>query len=87
MAFGRHIAELGAAHAEAKAQLTGRIVDAITNIRNVIFFAGHEQEDRIVGAAVGETFDAQRAQYRAFVQMRVVLQVLNVIIYPLMFIR
>jgi ABC-type multidrug transport system fused ATPase/permease subunit len=83
-AFGRHIAELGAAHAEAKAQLTGRIVDAITNIRNVIFFAGHEQEDRIVGAAVGETFDAQRAQYRAFVQMRVVLQVLNVIIYALM---
>jgi ABC-type multidrug transport system fused ATPase/permease subunit len=49
VAFGRHIAHLGAAHSEAKAQLTGRIVDAITNIKNVIFFAGHEQEDGIVG--------------------------------------
>ena len=81
--FGRHIADFGAAHSEAKAQLTGRIVDAITNIKNVIFFAGHEQEDAIVGEAVGETYDAQRAQYRAFVQMRVVLQALNVVIYAL----
>ena len=47
--FGRRIAAFGAVHSEAKAQLTGRIVDAITNIRNVIFFAAHEKEDRIVG--------------------------------------
>jgi ABC-type multidrug transport system fused ATPase/permease subunit len=81
LVMGRRIAALGAAHSEAKAQLTGRIVDSITNIKNVIFFAGHENEDRIVGRSVHETFSAQRAQYRAFVQMRVLLQVLNVVIY------
>jgi ATP-binding cassette subfamily B protein len=82
--MGRRIAALGAVHSEAKAQLTGRIVDSITNIKNVIFFAGHENEDRIVGRSVHETFAAQRAQYRAFVQMRVILQVLNIAIYAIL---
>jgi ABC-type multidrug transport system fused ATPase/permease subunit len=82
--MGRRIAARGAAHSEAKAQLTGRIVDSITNIKNVIFFAGHENEDRIVGRSVHETFSAQRAQYRAFVHMRVILQPLNVIIYAVL---
>ncbi len=82
--MGRKVAAFGAAHSEAKAQLTGRIVDSITNIKNVIFFAAHEREDRIVGRSVSATFEAQRAQYRAFVQMRVVLQVLNVVIYAVL---
>jgi ATP-binding cassette, subfamily B, bacterial len=82
--MGRKIAALGAAHSEAKAQLTGRIVDSITNIKNVIFFAAHEKEDRIVGHSVADTFDAQRAQYRSFVQMRVLLQALNVVIYAVL---
>ena len=85
VAQGRKIAALGAAHSEAKAQLTGRIVDSISNIKNVIFFAAHESEDRIVGRSVGRTFDAQRAQYRAFVQMRLGLQGLNVAIYAVLF--
>jgi ABC-type multidrug transport system fused ATPase/permease subunit len=83
-AMGKRIAALGAAHSEAKAQLTGRIVDSITNIKNVIFFAAHEKEDRFVGRSVADTFEAQRAQYRAFVQMRVVLQVLNIAIYAVL---
>jgi len=82
--MGKRIAAFGAAHSEAKAQLTGRIVDSITNIKNVIFFTAHEKEDRIVGHSVGETFRAQRAQYRAFVQMRMVLQALNLLIYALL---
>jgi ATP-binding cassette, subfamily B, bacterial len=82
--FGRRIAALGAVHSEAKAQLTGRIVDSITNIKNVIFFAGHEKEDRIVGRSVHATFAAQRAQYRAFVHMRLILQGLNVVIYAIL---
>jgi ATP-binding cassette subfamily B protein len=85
MSRGRRIAALGAAHSEAKAQLTGRIVDSISNIKNVIFFAAHESEDRIVGRSVGRTYDAQRAQYRAFVQMRLGLQALNVVIYAILF--
>ena len=82
--FGRRIAALGAVHSDAKAQLTGRIVDAITNIKNVIFFAAHEKEDRIVGDSIGAAFGAQRAQYRAFVRMRVLLQALNLGIYALL---
>jgi len=82
--MGRQIATLGAAHSDAKAQLTGRIVDSFTNIRNVIFFAAHEREDRIVHASVAETFQAQRAQYRAFVRMRMLLQGLNLLIYAVL---
>jgi ABC-type multidrug transport system fused ATPase/permease subunit len=82
--MGRRIASLGAAHSDAKAQLTGRIVDSMTNIKNVIFFAAHEREDRIVAGSVAETFHAQRAQYRAFVRMRIILQVLNVAIYAVL---
>ncbi|MGD0676320.1 MAG: ABC transporter ATP-binding protein [Polyangiaceae bacterium] len=82
--MGRKIAALGAAHSEAKAQLTGRIVDSITNIKNVIFFAAHEKEDRIVGHSVADTFEAQRAQYRSFVHMRLILQALNVVIYAVL---
>jgi ABC-type multidrug transport system fused ATPase/permease subunit len=82
--MGRRIAALGAAHSEAKAQLTGRIVDSITNIKNVIFFAAHEKEDRIVAHSVAGTFEAQRAQYRAFVQMRLILQGLNVAVYAVL---
>lgn len=82
--MGRRIAALGAAHSEAKAQLTGRIVDSITNIKNVIFFAAHEKEDRIVAGSVAGTFYAQRAQYRAFVQMRMLLQGLNLAIYAVL---
>jgi ATP-binding cassette subfamily B protein len=82
--MGRKIATLGAAHSEAKAQLTGRIVDSITNIKNVIFFAAHEKEDRIVAHSVADTFEAQRAQYRAFVQMRLILQGLNVAVYAVL---
>ncbi|WP_437667105.1 ABC transporter ATP-binding protein [Sorangium sp. So ce1182] len=83
-ALGRHIATFGAAHSEAKAHLTGRIVDSITNIRNVIFFAAHEREDHIVGASIDHTFRAQRAQYLAFVRMRIVLQALNLTIYAVL---
>ncbi|MBV9948373.1 MAG: ABC transporter ATP-binding protein, partial [Myxococcales bacterium] len=79
--LGRKIAAFGAVHSEAKAQLTGRIVDSITNIKNVIVFAAHESEDRIVGRSVAGTLRAQQAQYRAFVQMRIVMQALNAGIY------
>jgi ABC-type multidrug transport system fused ATPase/permease subunit len=81
LTLGRRIAAFGAVHSEAKAQLTGRIVDSITNIKNVIAFAAHESEDRIVGRSVAGTLRAQQAQYRAFVQMRIVMQALNAGIY------
>ena len=45
-AMGCRIAAFGAVHSEAKAQLTGRIVDSITNIKNVISL-GSARERRL----------------------------------------
>jgi len=83
--MGRYIARFGAAHSEAKAQLTGRIVDSITNIKNVIFFAAHDREEHLIGHSVASTYQAQRRSYLAYVRMRVCMQFLHVVIYALVF--
>lgn len=69
--FAKRIARAGLKHSEAKAHLTGAIVDSITNIRNVILFAGHKTENSQVTKYVDETRKAQRHQYLEFVKMRV----------------
>ncbi len=80
--LGRRISRFGAIHSDVKAQLTGRIVDSITNIRNIIYFAAEDTEDRIVTSAVRNTFEAQRRQYREFVRMRVMMQqTMQVVVY------
>jgi ABC-type multidrug transport system fused ATPase/permease subunit len=72
--MGRRIARYGAKHSDARAQMTGRIVDSITNIRNVVYFAAEATEDRIVTQSVRDTFKAQRRQYREYIRMRIVMQ-------------
>lgn len=84
-AMGKGISKYGAMHSDAKASLTGRIVDSITNIKNVIFFSAHEREQDLVGYSVANTLYAQRKSYLAYVRMRVVLQILHVVIYALLF--
>lgn len=83
--FGKWISRYGAIHSDAKAQLTGRIVDGITNIKNIIFFAAHEREERFVGTSVASTYMAQRQSYVAYVKMRVAMQFLHLVIYSLIF--
>jgi ABC-type multidrug transport system fused ATPase/permease subunit len=83
--MGKYIAKFGAAHSDAKAQLTGRIVDSITNIKNVIFFAAHDREEDLIGRSVGTTFIAQRQSYLAYVKMRVCMQFLHIAIYGFIF--
>lgn len=83
--MGLGIAKFGAMHSDAKATLTGRIVDSITNIKNVIFFSAHEREQQLVGTSVASTLYAQRKSYISYIRMRVVLQVMHVLIYALLF--
>ena len=62
--------------------MTGRIVDSITNIRNVVYFAAETTEDRIVTQSVRDTMKAQRRQYREYVRMRIVLQqIMQMLVY------
>ncbi len=72
--FARQIAKAGAAHSEAKAQLTGRMVDSITNIRNVILFAARKPEAKMVSEAVDTVLTAERRRYVSFIKMRVPVQ-------------
>lgn len=82
MRMGRRIARYGAKHSDVRAQMTGRIVDSITNIRNVVYFAAETTEDRIVTQSVRDTMKAQRRQYREYVRMRIVLQqIMQMLVY------
>jgi ATP-binding cassette, subfamily B, bacterial len=55
---------------DAKAAVTGRIVDVLTNIRNVFFFANQPLEDEQLKHYTGEERDRRRASYRAVVRLR-----------------
>src|SRR5205807_2302749 len=57
LCLGRACAERSAANNEARAAVTGRIVDVITNIRNVFLFANQPLEDRELGRYTGEERD------------------------------
>jgi ATP-binding cassette, subfamily B, bacterial len=82
---GKQVARFGATHSDAKAQLTGKIVDSITNIKNVIFFAAHEREEALVGRSVASTLLAHRRSYLAYVHMRLAMQVMHLLIYGFVF--
>ncbi|MGH8259473.1 MAG: ABC transporter transmembrane domain-containing protein, partial [Steroidobacteraceae bacterium] len=55
--LGRECARRAAANNEARAAVTGRIVDVITNIRNVSCFANQGIEDRELEGYTGEERD------------------------------
>jgi ABC-type multidrug transport system fused ATPase/permease subunit len=46
---------------ESKAAVTGRVVDVLTNIRNVFFFANQSLEDELLKRYTGEERDRRRA--------------------------
>jgi len=63
---------------EAKAAVTGRVVDVLTNIRNVFFFANQSLEDEQLKRYTGEERDRRRASYRAVVRLRCVQYVMDI---------
>ena len=75
---GRECARRAAANNEARAAVTGRVVDVITNIRNVFFFANQAVEDRELRQYTGEERDRRRALYRAVVRLRCAQYVMDI---------
>ena len=63
---------------EAKAAVTGRMVDVLTNIRNVFFFANQPLEDVELEQYTGEECARRRASYRAVVRLRSVQYVMDI---------
>jgi ABC-type multidrug transport system fused ATPase/permease subunit len=75
---GRECTRRAIASNEAKATVTGRMVDVLTNIRNVFFFANQALEDEQLKHYTGEERDRRRASYRAVVRLRCVQYVMDI---------
>jgi ABC-type multidrug transport system fused ATPase/permease subunit len=69
---GRECARRASLNNEARAAVTGRVVDVITNIRNVFFFANQSLEDRNLQLFTGEERERRMALYRSVVRLRCV---------------
>jgi len=75
---GRECTRRAIANNEARAAVTGRVVDVLTNIRNVFFFANQALEDEQLKHYTGEERDRRRASYRAVVRLRSVQYVMDI---------
>jgi ABC-type multidrug transport system fused ATPase/permease subunit len=75
---GRECTRRAMANNEARAAVTGRVVDVLTNIRNVFFFANQPLEDELLRHYTGEECDRRRASYRAVVRLRCVQYVIDI---------
>lgn len=78
MLVGRECTRRAIASNEAKAAVTGRMVDVLTNIRNVFFFANQALEDEQLTKYTGEERDRRRASYRAVVRLRSVQYLMDI---------
>jgi ATP-binding cassette subfamily B protein len=79
--LGRECARRAAVNNEARAAVTGRIVDVITNIRNVFFFANQALEDRELKQYTGEERQRRMALYRSVVRLRCVQYALDILMW------
>jgi len=75
---GRECARRSAANNEARAAVTGRIVDVITNIRNVFQFANQPLEDADLERYTDEECERRRALYRSVVRLRCVQYLMDI---------
>ena len=80
---GRECTRRAIATNEAKAAVTGRIVDVLTNIRNVFFFANQSLEDELLKHYTGEERDRRRASYRSVVRLRCVQYTMDIAMWVL----
>jgi ABC-type multidrug transport system fused ATPase/permease subunit len=79
--LGRECARRAAANNEARAAVTGRIVDVITNIRNVFCFANQRLEDRELERYTGEERGRRMALYRSVVRLRCCQYVMDILMW------
>jgi len=78
---GRECTKRSALNNEARAAVTGRIVDVITNIRNVFFFANQALEDRQLEEYTGEERERRMALYRSIVRLRCVQYSMDILMW------
>jgi ATP-binding cassette, subfamily B, bacterial len=78
---GRECTRRSAVNNEARAAVTGRIVDVITNIRNVFFFANQVVEDRELQQYTGEERARRMALYRSVVRLRCVQYAMDILMW------
>ena len=79
--LGRECARRAAANNETRAAVTGRIVDVITNVRNVFCFANQALEDRELTRYTGEERDRRMALYRSVVRLRCSQYVMDILMW------
>lgn len=75
---GRECARRSALNNEARAAVTGRIVDVITNIRSVFQFANQALEDRDLERYTGEERMRRQGLYRSVVRLRCVQYLMDI---------
>jgi ATP-binding cassette, subfamily B, bacterial len=78
---GQECTKRSAVNNEARAAVTGRIVDVITNIRNVFFFANQSLEDRELKGYTGEERQGRMALYRSVVRLRCVQYAMDIFMW------
>jgi ATP-binding cassette, subfamily B, bacterial len=79
--IGRECTKRAAVNNEARAAVTGRIVDVITNIRNVFFFANQALEDHQLKQYTGEERKRRMALYLSVVRLRCVQYVMDILMW------
>jgi ABC-type multidrug transport system fused ATPase/permease subunit len=79
--IGGECTKRAAVNNEARAAVTGRIVDVITNIRNVFFFANQAVEDRELKQYTGEERKRRMALYRSVVRLRCAQYVMDILMW------
>jgi ABC-type multidrug transport system fused ATPase/permease subunit len=78
---GRECSKRSALNNEARAAVTGRVVDVITNIRNVFFFANQALEDRELERYTGDERERRMALYRSVVRLRCVQYAMDILMW------
>jgi ATP-binding cassette, subfamily B, bacterial len=79
--LGRECARRAAQSNETRAGVTGRIVDVITNVRNVFCFANQTLEDRQLTRYTGEERERRMALYRSVVRLRCSQYVMDILMW------
>ena len=79
--LGRECAKRAAASNEVRAGVTGRIVDVITNVRNVFCFANQALEDHELTRYTGEERERRMALYRSVVRLRCSQYVMDILMW------
>jgi ATP-binding cassette, subfamily B, bacterial len=79
--LGRECARRAAANNETRAAVTGRVVDVITNVRNVFQFANQSVEDRELTRYTGEERERRMALYRSVVRLRCSQYVMDILMW------